>query len=441
MFIPTKSAGLLTRKIDGSHYVVNCFYPDSLRVLTPLQYTIVSAIDGVSNAACLAKRFNVDELLLRSFLTSLADNELITFDRRYSLPARPERLRSLNFWIHTTNKCNLSCSYCYISTLQSTGGMQTDVQEQLLKKLVDTAKQRGIEKVNLRLAGGEPLIHFRSWRDFIGDAMSTLRVVQCELNVSFLTNLTVLNDEIISFATENNIGFGVSLDGLNQYHDQTRTFASGEGAFARTERNLLRLVANKIQVSVSTVITNENLPGLPDLTRFLVDLDIPFRFSIVKGQSIDAELLEHGLNESFTIMEDAIRRGWKFSRRHQFCDLKPTELGFQTCASGYSGGAIYVDGNLKYCHVHFGDESRKSLSIFDEELDLVDMIEEVSHGEDIRSEDCKRCKYRSICTSGCPVYRVNGKDPQCSIYHKFIPRIYDLLAMERLKVLRDCRIM
>lgn len=69
------------------------------------------------------------------------------------------------------------------------------------------------------------------------------------------------------------------------------------------------------------------------------------------------------------------------------------------------------------------------------------MIKQGDHIETDRSDDCKICKYRSICTSGCPVYRVNGKDPQCSIYHKFIPRIYDLLAKERLKLLRDYRIM
>ena len=205
------------------------------------------------------------------------------------------------------------------------------------------------------------------------------------------------------------------------------------------DENLRRLIASNIPVSVNTVITNQNLQGLPDLTRYLIDLDIPFRYSIVKGEAIDPELLETYLLKSYAIMEEAILSGWSFSAKHQFCDLKPNELGFQTCTSGFAGGAIYVDGTFNYCHVHFGDAEQTSFSIFDEDKDLVDMIEQGTHIEDLKSADCSLCKYKAVCTSGCPVYRVNSKDPQCSIYHKFIPKIYELQAKERLKLLRDYR--
>ena len=161
----------------------------------------------------------------------------------------------------------------------------------------------------------------------------------------------------------------------------------------------------------------------------------------MKGEAIDAELLEQCLSASYAIMAEAVQTGWHFSNRHQFCDLKPNELGFQTCASGFSGGAIYVDGTVNYCHVHFGDQTKLSHSIFSDEMDLVDMIGQGSHYEGMKSQDCQSCQYKAVCTSGCPVYRQNGKDPQCSIYHKFIPLIYDLQARERLKLLQDCTMM
>ncbi len=63
------------------------------------------------------------------------------------------------------------------------------------------------------------------------------------------------------------------------------------------------------------------------------------------------------------------------------------------------------------------------------------MIVSGEHHEDAKSEDCKKCRYRSVCTSGCPVYRVNGKDPQCSLYHRFIPMYYELQAQERIQLL------
>lgn len=216
-----------------------------------------------------------------------------------------------------------------------------------------------------------------------------------------------------------------------------RTFRNGVGSFQTVDENLRRLLDYGLPVSVNTVVTNHNLEGLPDLTRYLIALDVPFRYSIVKGEQIDAEKLERYLSASYGIMQEALQTGWSFSRRHQFCDLKLNELGFQTCASGFSGGAINVDGTLKYCHVHVGNDLEPSFSIFEEGIDLVEMIERGAHYEDQKSKDCSICKYKSICTSGCPVYRVNGKDPQCSIYHRFIPLIYELQARERLKLLQD----
>lgn len=438
MLIPIKSPNLLLRPLDADHfYAVNCAYPNSLRVLNKTQYTILTAIDNRVTTAELCRKLSIQADVVERFLGILSQTEIIRFDHDFSKPQKPADPESLNFWIHTTNKCNLSCSYCYISTLNTTGGMSEETKRQLLDKLVETVQKRKITNIKFRLAGGEPLSQFKSWKTFIPQAKQVLKEEGCTLDTAFITNLTILNDEILAFSKEQSISYGISLDGLDDYNDTTRKFRSGAGSFKIIDSNLRKLMAHNIPVSVNTVVTNSNLEGLVDLTRYLIDLDVPFRYSIVKGEDIDPELLERCLLQSYSIMEEAIQTGWRFSRRHQFCDLKPNELGFQTCASGFSGGAINVDGSLNYCHVHFGDAAQSSFSIFKEDMDLVDMIQQGSHLENMKSTDCSLCKYKSVCTSGCPVYRVKGKDPQCSIYHQFIPRIYELQARERLKLLRD----
>ena len=439
--IPIKSPSLLLRPIEGDYfYAVNCAHPHSLRVLNRAQYDILTAIDNQTGTSVLGEQLGIASDVLDGFLSLLSQTELIRFDDQFSQPQKPDSPTSLNFWIHTTNRCNLSCGYCYISTLNTSGGMPEATQRQLLHKLVETVRRRKLNRVKFRLAGGEPLTQFKSWQAFIPEARRILAEEGCALDVSFLTNLTILTDEIIAFSKEQGISYGVSLDGQGAYHDATRSFRSGVGTFDRVAANLNALLAHGIPVSTSTVITNANLAGLPDLTRFLIDLDIPFRYSIVKGEAIDADLLEQHLSASYQIMREAIERDWQFSSRHQFCDLKPSELGFQTCGSGFSGGAIYVDGTVNYCHVHVGDTAKQAHSIFDDGMDLVEMIQAVSHYEGPRSTDCKTCQYKSVCTSGCPVYRVDGKDPQCSLYHQFIPLIYELQARERLQLLRECQV-
>ncbi len=400
---------------------------------------MLAAIDNQTSVSALSEKFGIAADVVEEFLFLLARTEIIRFDQQFSSPRKPSSPQSLNFWVHTTNRCNLSCGYCYISTLNTTSGMSETTRHQLLEKMVETVHKRGLTSIKLRLAGGEPLSQFKAWKTFIPQAKRTLWDIGCQLECSFITNLTILTDEIVAFSKEHSISYGISLDGLDKDHDSTRTFRSGAGSFALIDRNLRTLLAHHIPVSTNTVVTNTNLAGLPRLTRYLIDLDVPFRYSIVKGEAIDADMLDQYLSESYALMKDAIGQGWRFSHRHQFCDLKPGELGFQTCASGFSGGAIYVDGTVNYCHVHFGDHTQLSYSLFDADMDLVDMIQQGSHYEDMKSPDCQSCRYRSVCTSGCPVYRVNGKDPQCSLYHRFIPLIYELQARERLKLLQDYR--
>lgn len=434
---PHRSPELLLQEVtDDFAYVVNCSFPNSFRLLNVHQYKILQAVNGIDSVSAIASRLQIPLEIVEKFLSMLQKTEIIRFDNQFLTPQKPEQINSLNFWVHTTNACNLGCSYCYISTLNTSGGMKDDVREQLLKKLVEVAINNGIRHVRLRLAGGEPLVQFNVWKEFIPKAKRSLVAVGCKFDVGFVTNLTILNDEIIEFAKNNNIGFAVSLDGVEAIHDKTRSFRSGCGSFGIVDANLQKLIENGITVSVNTVLTNLNLVGLPDLTRYLISLNIPFRYSIVKGVSISPELLDNCLAESYNIMAEAIERGWQFSRRYQFCDLKPNELGFQTCASGFSGGAIYVDGTFNYCHVHFGDDRHTSRqSIFNDQASLIDMIDKGGHYEEEKSEDCKKCRYRSVCTSGCPVYRVDGKDPQCSLYHRFIPKYHELQAYERLRLL------
>lgn len=433
--IPKRAPELLFNPIgDNYAYAVNCSYPNSFRLLNRHQYGILEAVNGQDTIEVIAEKLVIDGDTLEQFLLLLNKTEIISFNEAFRVPEKPKAATSLNFWIHTTNACNLGCSYCYISTLNTSKGMSDAVRGQLLHKLVESVRSRGVRHIRLRLAGGEPMSQFNTWRTFIPEAKTALAKEGCRLDVGFVTNLTILNEEIIEFSKEHHISYGVSLDGVEAIHDATRSFRSGSGSFQMVNTNLQKLIAAGISVTVNTVVTNFNLIGLPELTSYLIALDIPFRYSIVKGQNIHAELLEECLSASYSIMQDAIDNGWQFSRRYQFCDLKPNMPDFQTCTSGFSGGAIYVDGSFKYCHVQFGDGASPQ-SIFNEDIDLVEMITGTEHLEDIKSDDCKKCRFRFVCTSGCPVYRVNGKDPQCSLYHRFIPKYYELQAKERLKLL------
>jgi uncharacterized protein len=202
---PIKSPHLLVKPIDDRYfYAVNCAYPNSLRILNKVQFDILSAIDNQSSMSVLCDKLSIQPSILEGFLNLLSETEIIRFDQRFTKPEKPNTPKSLNFWIHTTNRCNLSCGYCYISTLNTTNGMLAETQRQLLNKLVETVSHRKITNIKLRLAGGEPLSQFKFWKAFIVEAKAILKDLGCELIVSFITNLTILNEDILAFSKANN---------------------------------------------------------------------------------------------------------------------------------------------------------------------------------------------------------------------------------------------
>ncbi|WP_276088926.1 radical SAM protein [Pedobacter sp. JY14-1] len=436
MIIAHKYDHLLIDEINEKFgYASNTWLADSLRLLNKPQLAILNLIDGKTTLDEIASKLHLDPFVVTQFANSLADRNIIHFGVPKNLENEHISPKSLTLWIHTTNKCNLGCNYCYISTLQTTGGMSDQVRKQLINRLLVTQANHKLERIHLKLAGGEPLTQYKIWNDFILQATKAFESRNCELKFSFLTNLTILNQEIVSFARANDIQFGVSLDGYGSFHDNTRQFKNGKSSFNQVDRNIRWLVKEKIKVSVSSVITQHNMAGLLPLTNYLIEKKIHFRYSVVRGQFIDRNLLAKYFDQVYSVMEAAVEKGWPASKYFRLNDLKISELGTQTCSSGESGAAIYVNGDVHYCHVQFGTGLGKTGDIFATDLDLMDLIKIGAYNEGYKSEDCMTCHFRHMCTSGCPMYRENGKDPNCGIYHQFIPKLLRLKAKERYYIL------
>ncbi|NTE05538.1 4Fe-4S cluster-binding domain-containing protein [Agrobacterium tumefaciens] len=202
-YIPVRSPDLLLRQVgEGYAYVVNCSFLNSFRLFNQKQYEILQSVNGTDDVKSIADKFGMEIGPLGQFFDMLRKTEIVRFDHRFSAPQKPVTPNALNFWVHTTNACNLGCSYCYISTLNTSGGMEKKVQQQLLHKIIDAAKTDGIRHIRLRLAGGEPLGQFCVWKEFIIKAKQSLAPLGCRLDTGFVTNLTMLNDDMIAFAKE-----------------------------------------------------------------------------------------------------------------------------------------------------------------------------------------------------------------------------------------------
>ena len=342
----------------------------------------------------------------------------------------------LTFWVHTSNKCCLRCSYCVIHTLGENTYMDDEEIKLFCAKIEETVKKNKIHKVNLRLAGGEPLLCWKLWKDSMHNLKKRLKTLECQLSVGIITNLVLLSKDNLKWLIDDEIGIAVSMDGLEQYQDSSRHFPNGKGSYEFVKKNLEILLNNKMTPSILTVVSNNNLDGLVDMTKFMIDLNVHFRYSFVQYDDLDVEKVIVVMKKCFDIFSDAIEKGYKFSKKFDLCDLKFLHPSIQTCSNGMTGAAVYVDGDIYFCQSQFGT-TPKIGSIHDSE-DLVSIIRKGTYySEENISDECVMCRYRYICTSGCPLERVNKKDPHCKAYKELIPIMYKLLAKERLYTIKQ----
>ena len=427
-----KNKNLIISRINDDFYsVVNPFVKNGLRVINKYQHDVLMQIDDGTSLDVLENNTGFDRESLMNFCMMLQEQNILSFSNEFYSVA-DESTDPINFtlWVHTTNNCCLRCSYCNIHTLGENSKMSIEVIERLCYKIEETVRKNGFRSVVLRLAGGEPLLQWMDWKYFMRDLKVRLAKINCSLKIVLLSNLVLLNEEIIDWIKTDNIGISVSFDGIGLYQDRARHFKDGSGSFNIVVKNLDKLLENGIHPMILTVVSNNNVEGLPDLTRFLIGKNLSFRYSFVQFEELDLEKVINKLKECLCILSEAIDNGYQFTKNFNLCDLKFLNPYVQTCSNGLTGAAVYVDGDIYFCHTHFGFRPQIG-SIFSDK-DLTQMFREGTYYNDDVAKDCQTCNLRYVCTSGCPLERENGKDPHCDAYKELVPIVYNLMGKERL---------
>ncbi|MDR0607111.1 MAG: radical SAM protein [Candidatus Peribacteria bacterium] len=401
-----------------------------MKIFNKNQHAILDLIDGRKSVQDLIEQSKCTPEEMAMVFRLFEEKNMINFTGHFPVPKWNYNTKILHLWVHTTNDCCLRCTYCYIHTLGLKNFISKDTIQTLCTKIIQTVQIRELRLVSLRLAGGEPLIKFSLWKDSLIELKQQLFECNCKLHVSFLSNLVLLNDEVIQFIQENSFGIGVSLDGIGEFQDKTRHFKNGKGSFEIVERNIHYLIQKGLSPGIMTVISNANLEGMEQLTQFVIENSLSHRFSFVQGEDIDVQKLILTLCRCYDLFSKAIDEGYPFAKLHKLCDLKFLEPFFQTCSNGFNGGAIYPDGKIYFCQKCFGSDDANG-SIFEND-DLISIMQRKTYYRDVHS-DCIECPLRYICTSGCPMERENGKDPHCEVYKEIVPIVFKLRGQERLR--------
>lgn len=411
---------------EDFHCVVNPLKNNAIRVLNSRQFNTLNQIDK------LILQDNSDEL--KQFVTIMQQDEFLKLSNDFAY----KNISSNDFvslWIHTTDNCNLRCRYCYIGTKDSNIKMNETVIQELCEKIRESAVCNKFKYVRLKLAGGEPFLNYRIWDCFLSKLRDNLSVIGCSLKITFLTNLTLLDDNILMFIKKHNISVSVSLDGIGKYNDNNRITKQGIGTFETIDINIEKLLCNKISPFINTVVTDKNIEGLPDLTKYVIQKNLSIRFSIVQDENFNYQKAMTFFFQCYKLFEEAINQGYKFSQKHRLCDISLYGNIDRVCACGKNCGTIYSNGDIYFCQLHIGSDN-KSGNIFQSQ-DLLDIIRKGDHNYGKLNNDCNNCAYRYICAGGCPLSRISEKSPSCIFFRQIIPELYRLIGVERLKEIDD----
>ena len=174
-----------------------------------------------------------------------------------------ENILLRKFCLEVTEDCNYRCTYCkrtiakgykghtkhYLSAAKARQGINYYFKRYtgFFRKLSEDKKKLLLEILppSLSFYGGEPFLKFalikKSVAYFKTLPWHEYSINPDDLKFSTNTNLSIMNDEILQFLTENRVHLFASLDGPAEEHNKCRVFQNGQGTFAVAYRNLLKL--------------------------------------------------------------------------------------------------------------------------------------------------------------------------------------------------------
>lgn len=165
-----------------------------------------------------------------------------------------------------TLRCNLNCIYCH-SKSKPENAKGYDMSEGTAKKTVDFIFQTPSKAVTIEFQGGEPLLNFDIVKFIVNYARKLNIKHQKDLKFDLVTNLTLMNDEILDFITKNKVGLCTSLDGCREVHNKNRQ------QYDKTT-SWIKKIKQRYSIKVMPLTTKHSLPHYKEIIDEYINLGL-----------------------------------------------------------------------------------------------------------------------------------------------------------------------
>jgi uncharacterized protein len=324
--------------------------------------------------------------------------------------------------------CNINCSYCYLTERNSPQRMSAET----LRKTFEWVFSSGLAKKRFTCVwhAGEPTAVPIAFYRSAFETIAALKPADLEIDHSFQTNGTLIDQSWCDFIKEHDIKVGVSVDGPAFLHDSRRKTKTGKGTHALVVRGMERLRANGIDFHVITVLTRDSLRHPDELFRFYVEQGIKrvgFNVEEIEGDNAQSSLSLEGVDSLYRTfmrrflelasahpgsvvvreLEGALAsilgsgRGVSNQQAMPWAIVNVDFAGNFTTFSPELLGAKTKDGDFSLGNVH-----RDSFAEASESGKFAHMQREIAEGVEL----CRSCPYFGVCGGGAPAnkYFENG---------------------------------
>lgn len=361
---------------------------------------------------------------------------LIPIDRPVRLIEKPTWL---TVWLHTTNSCNLKCSYCYLR--KGAGAMSLETGQQAIAAIFRSAVAHNLRGVRLKYAGGEPTLHFDLVLNLHQNALRLADQHSIQLNGVIISNGVQISDSMMRQIKLLGLHLTISLDGLGNYHNVQRPTPDGNGSFCQVAHTVERALDIGVLLEVSITLTKQNLPGLPELISWLLERDIPFGINFYhpyrKGDPcVESRALVQAMRATFSVIESNLPRRSLLSSIGDRMNLAIPHN--RPCGVGQCYLVVDPQGGIAKCQMELGQKVASVTA-----MDPLSSIQSDPTGlQNLPVQDkkaCQDCAWRYWCAGGCPLvtFRTTGRhdsrSPYCSVYQAIAP---DILRLEGLRLLK-----
>lgn len=320
--------------------------------------------------------------------------------------------------LNVTNKCNLSCKYCYeygedkLAAPAATRFMD----ESTAFESVEFLLKRGghLPRLTLTFFGGETLLNFKVVRATVEYARRRARESDKKIDFSLTTNATLLTDEIIGFLTENHVGVTISIDGPKEFQDRFRTYSNGAGSYDQILPRIKSLLKNHRTRPVGARVTLTS--QVMDVIRIFDHLTDEIGFYEVGFAPVTTSantLYSIGTSGFDSMLEQFTKLGARYlekAARGEYLGFSNMSDSLQEIHTGvtksYACGAglgllgVSPSGDIALCH-RFVDSADHKLGNIRTGVDEQKRHEFNERTHLANKVECHTCWVRGMCSGGC----------------------------------------